>query len=77
MLDAILEILKQTGLAGLAAIMTWLWIRKDRQVTRLYDRLEAKTEKYSEKYSALSAELNETVAALTDALNLDEDEAGG
>ena len=72
-LDVILEILKQTGLAGLAAIMTWLWIRKDRQVTRLYDRLEAKTEKYSEKYSALSTELNETVAALTDAL----EEEGG
>jgi len=72
-LDIILEILKQAGLAGLAAIMTWLWIRKDRQVTRLYDRLEAKTEKYSEKYSALSAELNETVGALTEALNLDEE----
>lgn len=72
-MNVLLEILRQTGLAGVAIIAIWFAIRKDRQVTRLYDRLEAKTEKYSEKYSALSAELNETVGALTEALNLDEE----
>ncbi len=70
-MDILLEILRQTGLAGIAAIAIWFAIRKDKQVTRLYDRLEAKTEKYLEKYTTLSTELNETVSALTDALNLD------
>lgn len=72
-MNVLLEILRQTGLAGIAIIAIWFAIRKDKQVTRLYDRLEAKTEKYSEKYSALSTELNETVGALTEALNLDEE----
>jgi len=67
-MNTLLEILRQTGLAGIAVIAIWFAIRKDRQVTRLYDRLEAKTEKYLAKYTSLSTELNETIAALTDAV---------
>jgi|GEM_PF-4427456 len=70
-LETLLEICKQAGLAGIAIVAIWFWIRKDRQVTRLYDRLEAKAEKYLEKYVALSTELNDTIATLTDTLDLE------
>lgn len=67
----ILELAKQGGFAIVAALAIWFAIRKDKQATTLYDRLEAKSEKYVEKYSALSKELNETVAALADALDME------
>lgn len=73
-MDVLLEVLRQTGLAGVATLSIWFAVRKDRQVTRLYDRLEAKTDKYIEKYTALSVELNETIDALTDALGTDGEE---
>jgi hypothetical protein len=67
----ILELAKQGGFAIVAALAIWFAIRKDKQASTLYDRLEAKSEKYVEKYSALSKELNDTVAALADALDME------
>lgn len=83
-MDTLLEILRETGLAGISIIAIWFAIKKDKQATDvnyrsnkqtagLYDRLEAKTEKYLLKYTLLSTELNQTLAALTDALDLDID----
>jgi len=67
----LIEIAKQGGFAFVAALAIWFALKKDRQVSQLYDRLERKSEKYVEKYQALSRELNDTVAALADALDLE------
>lgn len=67
----LIEIAKQGGFAFIAAASLWFALKKDRQVSQLYDRLERKSEKYVEKYQSLSRELNDTVSALADALDLD------
>jgi hypothetical protein len=67
----LIEIAKQGGFAFIAAVSLWFALKKDRQVSQLYDRLERKSEKYVEKYTDLSRELNDTVSALADALDLE------
>lgn len=62
------EIAGQGLLGIMAALSIIAAIRKDKQVTALYDRLEQKSEKLAEKYSALAEEMNETLRALTDAI---------
>lgn len=64
----IADLLKQGAFAATAAIAFWIAWRKDRQVTALYDRLEAKSEKYLEQYNRLAVELNDTIAALADSI---------
>ena len=66
-----LELIKQGGFAAVAALAFWFAMKKDRQVTLLYDRLEAKSEKYLEQHNELAKELNETITALTDALEVE------
>lgn len=84
MWELILEALKQTGLAFLAVVaILWAFRKdkearlaraeKDKQIISLYDRLEAKSETYVEKYMSLSKELNDTVASLADALDVEVD----
>lgn len=64
-MDSLLqEILKQSGFAIVAAIAFWFAMRKDRQCTMLYDRLEQKSDKYLEQNVRLQKELNETISAL-------------
>jgi hypothetical protein len=77
-MDTIFELIRQGGFAAVAGLTIWLLIRKDRQVAAkdeqiagLYDRLEAKSERYVQKYTQLSTELNQTVGALADALELE------
>ena len=71
--NLIFELLKQGGFAAVAALAFWFAMKKDRQVTVLYDRLEAKSEKYLEQHLKLEGELNETVSALVDALEMEVD----
>lgn len=70
-MEVILEILRQTGLAGLAVIAVVFALRKDRRNEALHERLEAKSERYARKYYKLANELNMTVGALVDELGLD------
>jgi len=81
MSDWVLELLRQGGLtlvAGIAMFVAW---RKDRLCCALYDRLERKSEKFLEQLLALERELNETIAALVDAIErrrkTDEKRGGG
>ena len=67
----LLELLKQGGFAAVAALAIWFAVRKDRQCTQLYDRLERKSEKYLEQHLKLERELNETITALSDALDVE------
>ncbi len=70
-MEVILEILRQTGLAGLAVIAILFALRKDRKNEALHERLEAKTERYTRKYYKLANELNMTVGALVSEFGLD------
>jgi len=45
---------------------------KDGQISKLYDRLDAKSEKHTSQYLKLSKELSETVSALTEAFETEE-----
>lgn len=64
--------LMEYGVLGIMVILLLVaYIRKDRQVGTLQDRLVAKAERDSEKYHELASELNMTMRDLTDALNLD------
>ena len=83
-LNIFLEIIKQGGFAAVAVLAFWLAYKKDKQVitiqkekdeivAKLYDRLEAKSEKYLEQHNVLARELNDTVSALADALELEVD----
>ena len=65
---------KQGGFGLIAAIALWVAITKDKQVAALYDRLEAKSEKYLEQHLQLEKELKETVGALADALEMEDEE---
>ena len=69
--DLLLELLKQGGFAAVAGLSIWWAIRKDRQVISLYDRLERKSEKYLEQHNKLAKELNDTISALADALEVE------
>lgn len=69
-MEILLEILRQTGLAGLAIIAIIFAARKDRRCEALHDRLEAKSDRFVHKYYKLSAGLNQTVSALLTELNL-------
>lgn len=78
-MEVVFELIRQGGFAVVAGIALWLLLKKDRQVAAkdeqiagLYDRLEAKSERYVQKYTQLSTELNQTVGALADALELEE-----
>jgi hypothetical protein len=67
-MELMIEIAKQ-GLLGVVAVVAMMIAsRKDKQVTALYDRLERKSDKAAEKYHELSTEMNETLKALTDAI---------
>lgn len=68
-----IEILKQGGLATIAVVAIIFAVRKDRQCTQLYDRLERKSEKYLEQNLKLERELNETISALAEALEMEVD----
>lgn len=68
MSDWVFELLKQGGLALVAGIAMFVAWRKDRLCCALYDRLERKSEKFLEQLLALERELNETIAALVDAI---------
>lgn len=68
MMEILLEILRQTGLAGVAVVAVWFAVRKDRQVTAVYDRMEYKSDRFMKKFYKLSTELgilaNELLAIL-------------
>jgi len=68
----LVELLKQGGLAAVAVIAIYVALKKDKQVTSLYDRLEAKSEKYLEQHLRLEKELKETISALGNALKMEE-----
>lgn len=70
-MDILLEILRQTGLAGLAAIAIVFALRKDKRCELLHDRLEAKSDRFVGKYYRLSSELNQTISALVAELDLE------
>lgn len=64
----LLEIAKQ-GVLGLVAVLAVIIaFKKDKQVSALHDRLEAKSDKMADKYYTLATELKETMQALTDSL---------
>jgi len=66
--DLVVELLKQGGLAVIAGVALFFAWRKDRLCCLLYDRLERKSEKFLEQLLDLERELNETIAALVEAI---------
>lgn len=52
----------------MAGVALWAAWKKDRLCCLLYDRLERKSEKFLEQLLALERELNETIAALVEAI---------
>lgn len=73
----LLKILEQGGFAVVAVLAIYFAMRKDKQVSSLYERLEAKSEKYVEKYAKLSSELEKTISVLVETLEHDKNENSG
>ena len=68
-MDTFLSQFASHGPIGLiAALALWAYFKKDRQVSTLYRRLEAKGEKMVERYHLLGTETVETLKALVDSL---------
>ena len=68
-IGTILSEFASQGLMGVVAILAIIIaVRKDKQVSALYDRLEQKSEKAADKYHTLANEMNDTLRALTDAI---------
>ena len=70
----LLEVVKQGGFAALAVVCFLFALKKDKQVSQLYDRLEEKSEKFYTKYAEITAELNRTITTLAEVLNVKEKE---
>lgn len=75
--NLLLKILEQGGFAVVAIIAIWFAIKKDRQASSLYERLEAKSEKYVQKYAKLSSELEKTISVWIETLEKEDNENGG
>lgn len=71
--DLLFELMRQGGFAFVAGIAIWFAWRKDKQNEKLYSRLEWKTDKYVEQYSKLTNELNQTLSALADSIEIEKD----
>ena len=69
----LIELAKQGVLAVVTAVAVWFALRKDRQVSALYDRLAEKSETYLQAFADLNREMCATVNALADALDLEVD----
>lgn len=75
-MDILFEVLKQGGFAAVAALVTLLYFRREKEcenyrilVGQLYERLEKKSEKYLDQTIRLGNSLNQTIKELTEELN--------
>jgi hypothetical protein len=82
-MDILLEILKQGGFAAVAALITLLYFRKEKEcenyratIHQLYDRLEKKSEKYLDQTIRLGHQVSKAITALTEEISeaLEEDD---
>jgi hypothetical protein len=75
-MDFLFEILKQGGFAAVAALITLLYFRKEKEcesyrtlIGQLYERLEKKSEKYLDQTLRLGHQTTNAIAALTEEIN--------